>query len=61
MMAIYHILQLKSLSHLTFVLLNFCNVFGLRNKSRLICFTAFELSGSLEQISIPWLMFVNLR
>ena len=41
MMAIYHILQLKSLSHLTFVWLNLYNVFSLTNKSRVICFTLF--------------------
>lgn len=48
-MAVYYILWLKSLSHFTFVLLNFYNVFSLKNKSRLICFTYSKLSCSLHE------------
>ena len=54
---IYHILQLKSLSHLTFVWLNLYNVFSLTNKSRLIYFIPSDLKLFLTQISMPWLMF----
>lgn len=53
MMAIYHTLQLKPLSHLTFVLLKFHAVFSLKNKSRLICFIPSELSRFLHGFSCP--------